>query len=320
MAIMLNARSNVYENISFSASQPSDSSTILQLAGIAVHYLIPTPLGRWLPPNGRAPSDAHPRPAPPRRARTRAVDGPHDPKAGTPVSAKRTPARTGRGATPRPGRPKRPARLGHPAGGAPTAASTNGAPTTAQTNGARRQPAAGGRVGTGIGRRRARPGAQGSDRRPGRHRLSKGGRCAATAARVSVQGLVDCRVYGICGKPAISGRLPRSVVRFERDWSSCFTKRRVAEVMPALPERRRPNDNSASRCPGPGRFVSVKMNHRMLVSAPGGLHATVPMGYRSDVGLRPLDTRAGGAPTRRRAVRRHGTGPAALSPPSRAGP
>ena len=35
MAIMLNARSNVYENISFSASQPSDSSTILQLAGIA---------------------------------------------------------------------------------------------------------------------------------------------------------------------------------------------------------------------------------------------------------------------------------------------
>ena len=36
MAIMLNARSNVYENISFSASQPPDSSTISQIAGIAV--------------------------------------------------------------------------------------------------------------------------------------------------------------------------------------------------------------------------------------------------------------------------------------------
>ena len=32
MAIMLNARSNVYENISFSASQPPDSSTISQIA------------------------------------------------------------------------------------------------------------------------------------------------------------------------------------------------------------------------------------------------------------------------------------------------
>ena len=36
MAIMLNVRSNVYENIFFSASQPPDSSTILQIAGIAV--------------------------------------------------------------------------------------------------------------------------------------------------------------------------------------------------------------------------------------------------------------------------------------------
>ena len=35
MAIMLNARSNVYENIFFSASQPPDSSTISQIAGIA---------------------------------------------------------------------------------------------------------------------------------------------------------------------------------------------------------------------------------------------------------------------------------------------
>ena len=35
MAIMLNALSNVYENIFFSASQPPDSSTISQIAGIA---------------------------------------------------------------------------------------------------------------------------------------------------------------------------------------------------------------------------------------------------------------------------------------------
>ena len=35
MAIMLNSRSNVYENIFFSVSQPPDSSTILQPAGIA---------------------------------------------------------------------------------------------------------------------------------------------------------------------------------------------------------------------------------------------------------------------------------------------
>ena len=36
MAIMLNSRSNVYENIFSSASQPPDSSTLLQPAGIAV--------------------------------------------------------------------------------------------------------------------------------------------------------------------------------------------------------------------------------------------------------------------------------------------
>ena len=36
MAIMLNSRLKVYENIFFSASQPPDSSTILQIAGIAV--------------------------------------------------------------------------------------------------------------------------------------------------------------------------------------------------------------------------------------------------------------------------------------------
>ena len=35
MAIMLNSRSNVYENIFSSASQPPDSSAISQLAGIA---------------------------------------------------------------------------------------------------------------------------------------------------------------------------------------------------------------------------------------------------------------------------------------------
>ena len=35
MAIMLNSRSNVYENIFSSASQPPDSSTLLQPAGIA---------------------------------------------------------------------------------------------------------------------------------------------------------------------------------------------------------------------------------------------------------------------------------------------
>ena len=35
MAIMLNARSKVYENIFFSASQPPDSSTLSQIAGIA---------------------------------------------------------------------------------------------------------------------------------------------------------------------------------------------------------------------------------------------------------------------------------------------
>ena len=39
MAIMLNARSNVYENIFFSASQPPDSSTISQIAGIAGHFV-----------------------------------------------------------------------------------------------------------------------------------------------------------------------------------------------------------------------------------------------------------------------------------------
>ena len=37
--------------------------------------------------------------------------------------------------------------------------------------------------------------------------------------------------------------------------------------MPALPGRRRPNDDGASRCPGPTRFVSVKKNHRILVGA-----------------------------------------------------
>ena len=41
MAIMLNSRSNVYENIFFSASQPPDSSTILQPAGIAA--VLPSP-------------------------------------------------------------------------------------------------------------------------------------------------------------------------------------------------------------------------------------------------------------------------------------
>ena len=44
MAIMLNARSNVYENIFFSASQPPDSSTISQIAGIAEL----NPGGLWL--------------------------------------------------------------------------------------------------------------------------------------------------------------------------------------------------------------------------------------------------------------------------------
>ena len=43
MAIMLNARSNVYENISFSASQPPNSFTISQIAGIAVGRV---PVGR----------------------------------------------------------------------------------------------------------------------------------------------------------------------------------------------------------------------------------------------------------------------------------
>ena len=42
MAIMLNARSNVYENIFFSASQPPDSSTISQIAGIAESCTLPT--------------------------------------------------------------------------------------------------------------------------------------------------------------------------------------------------------------------------------------------------------------------------------------
>ena len=41
MAIMLNARSNVYENIFFSASQPPDSSTISQIAGIADSLIAP---------------------------------------------------------------------------------------------------------------------------------------------------------------------------------------------------------------------------------------------------------------------------------------
>ena len=43
MAIMLNLRPKVYENIFFSASQPSDSSTILQPAGIAA----PAPQGHF---------------------------------------------------------------------------------------------------------------------------------------------------------------------------------------------------------------------------------------------------------------------------------
>ena len=38
MAIMLNSRSNVYEHIFFSASQPPDSSTLSQIAGIAVSF------------------------------------------------------------------------------------------------------------------------------------------------------------------------------------------------------------------------------------------------------------------------------------------
>ena len=40
MAIMLNMRSKVYENIFFSASQPPDSSTIPQIAGIADGQLV----------------------------------------------------------------------------------------------------------------------------------------------------------------------------------------------------------------------------------------------------------------------------------------
>ena len=40
MAIMLNPRPKVYENIFFSASQPPDSSTILQPAGIAAGRLL----------------------------------------------------------------------------------------------------------------------------------------------------------------------------------------------------------------------------------------------------------------------------------------
>ena len=55
MAIMLNSRSNVYEHIFSSASQPPDSSTLLQPAGIAVDkhgYLVDDEhrkaLGRWL--------------------------------------------------------------------------------------------------------------------------------------------------------------------------------------------------------------------------------------------------------------------------------
>ena len=54
MAIMLNVRSNVYENIFFSASQPPDSSTILQIAGIAgpntgfpTHFPLVLPGGPW---------------------------------------------------------------------------------------------------------------------------------------------------------------------------------------------------------------------------------------------------------------------------------
>ena len=43
MAIMLNSRSNVYEHIFSSASQPPDSSTLLQPAGIAGMEAI----GRW---------------------------------------------------------------------------------------------------------------------------------------------------------------------------------------------------------------------------------------------------------------------------------
>ena len=162
-------------------------------------------------------------PAPsPRQARTGAGGGDALRRgAGELETADRARARIGRGAASRSGGSKRPARLGGPVDGVPTAASANGT---------RRQRAAGSR------------------------RESAG----------------------------------------------------------SAPQRARKDQTG-----GPAGIGSV-MNHRMLVSAPGELHATVPMGHRSDVGLQPLDTRAGGAPTRRRAVRRHGTGPAALSPPSRA--
>ena len=40
MAMILSSRSKAYENIVFSASQPSDSSTILQIAGIAARTRI----------------------------------------------------------------------------------------------------------------------------------------------------------------------------------------------------------------------------------------------------------------------------------------
>ena len=47
------------------------------------------------------------------------------------------------------------------------------------------------------------------------------------------------------------------------------TGRRPAIVhagkMPALPGRRRRNDDGASRCPGPSRFSSVKMKHGILI-------------------------------------------------------
>ena len=49
-----------------------------------------------------------------------------------------------------------------------------------------------------------------------------------------------------------------------------------AGKMPALPGRRHPNDDGASRCPGPTRFVSVKKNHRILVGASGPASATRP--------------------------------------------
>ena len=73
---------------------------------------------------------------------------------------------------------------------------------------------------------------------------------------ILVYELTSCRGHARSAVPGSAGILPA-------------TGRRPAIVhagkMPALPGKRRRNDDGASRCPGPSRFSSVKMKHGILI-------------------------------------------------------